>query len=235
MTVYTSCATRKLSIAHIRRFKDDLRKHFDITDLGELHYILGIQVVRDRPTHAIYLNQTAYIRSMLEKFSMASCAPTTTLLTVKECLTTAQSLSTPEECNDYDAYTKGLKYLKIVSAILYTTQTCPDIQHAISVLAQFGANPGKPHLEALKRVLRYLKGTAHFSLRLSGENSDTNLVGWTDSDWAQAIDSCCSIGGFVFEVAGGVVSWSSKKQPTVALSTVEAKYMAASNAMKEAI
>lgn len=166
---------------------------------------------------------------------MADCAPTHTPLAAKESLSAAQSPSTPEQKAEYKVYAKDLKYLEIVGAVLYFTQTHPDIQYAIGVLTQFSANPGKPHLEALKRILRYLKGTAHFSLRLGGRNSDVDLVGWTDSDWAQDVDSRCSVGGFVFEVAGGMVSWSLKKQPTVALSTVEAEYMAASNASKEAI
>lgn len=222
-------------ITIINKFKDDLRKHFDITDLGELHWILGIQVIRDQNARTIYLNQTAYIHSFLERFGMTNCVPTHTPLAIKECLTTAQSPSTPEEKRRYEDYANGLKYLEIVGAILYATQTRPDIQYAIGVLAQFGANPGRPHLEALKRVLRYLKGTAHFSLRLGGSDSDVDLVGWTDSDWAQDIDSRRSVSGFAFEIAGGFVSWSSKKQPTVALSTVEAEYMAAANATKEAI
>lgn len=103
------------------------------------------------------------------------------------------------------------------------------------MLAQFRANPGKPHLEALKRVLRYLKGNAHFQLHLGSSGDGIDLVSWTDSDWAQDTDSRCSVGGFAFEIAGGFVSWSSKKQLMVALSMVEAEYMAAANATKEAI
>jgi len=105
----------------------------------------------------------------------------------------------------------------------------------VSTLAQFSGNPGKAHFEAIKRVLRYLKGTASFGLVFGGSGNDLDLVGWTDSDWAQDPDSRRSVGGFVFDVAGGSVSWSSKKQPTVALSTVEAEYIAASNATKEPI
>ena len=83
--------------------------------------------------------------------------------------------------------------------------------------------------------MRYLKGTADFILTLGGRKEPLELVRWTDSDWAQDSDSRRSVGGFVFTIAGSPVSWSSKKQPTVALSTVEAEYMAASNAAKEAI
>ena len=119
--------------------------------------------------------------------------------------------------------------------MLYACQTRLDIAHATGVLAQFGANPGKPHYEALKHVLRYLKGTAHFGLTFGGSDNKTDLIGWSDADWAQDTDTRRSIVVFIFDDAGGYVSWSSKKQPTVALSTAEAEYMAASNATKEAI
>jgi hypothetical protein len=75
----------------------------------------------------------------------------------------------------------------------------------------------------------------HFGLTLGGSDDKTDLVGWSDADWAQDIETRRSIGAFVFDVAGGYISWSSKKQPTVALSTAEAEYMSASNATKEAI
>jgi hypothetical protein len=102
-------------------------------------------------------------------------------------------------------------------------------------LAQFSANPGKAHIEAFKRLLRYLKGTAEFVLTLGSKDTGTDLIGWTNSDWAQDPDSRQSVSGYIFDVTGGSVSWASKRQPTVALSTTEAEYMAASNTTKEAI
>jgi hypothetical protein len=102
-------------------------------------------------------------------------------------------------------------------------------------LAQFGANPGKAHIKAFKRLLRYLKGTAEFILTLGSKDTGTDLIGWTNSDWAQDPDSRQSVSGYVFDVAGGSVLWASKWQPTIALSTTEAEYMVASNATKDAI
>jgi hypothetical protein len=102
-------------------------------------------------------------------------------------------------------------------------------------LAQFGANPGKAHIKAFKRPLHYLKGTAEFVLTLGSKDTGTDLIRWTDSDWAQDLDSRCSVSGYIFDVTGGWVSWASKWQPTVALSTTEAEYMAVLNATKEAI
>jgi len=98
------------------------------------------------------------------------------------------------------------------------------MDYATSTLAQFSSNPGKVHYEAVNRVLRYLKGTPHFGLTLGGSNNlkGVDLIGWT-ADWGKDPSTRRSIGGFVFDIAGGSVSCSSKKQPTVALSTLEAE------------
>ena len=81
-------------------------------------------------------------------------------------------------------------YIQIIGSIIYVTQTCPDVLHAVGVLSQFSANPGKTHLESLKRVLRYLKGMAHYTLILGQQGMNSvDLVGWTDSDWAQDPDT----------------------------------------------
>ena len=116
---------------------------------------------------------------------MKDCAPVSTPLLVKHKLSALQSPTTAEEKAAYHEYANGMSYLEGVGAVLYTTQTRPDIQHAIGVLAQFGANPGKPHLEALKRVFRYLKGTANFGLTLGSKDNAVDLIGWTDSNWAE--------------------------------------------------
>lgn len=225
-------------LAEIAKFKRFLGSRVDITDSGDLQLIVGIRITRDRPARTIYLDQTAYINAILARFGMADCTPVSTPMNHKDRLSASQCPSTAKEAAEYKEYAKDLNYLEIVGALLWVTQTRPDIQYAVGVLAQFGQNPGKPHLEAAKRILRYLKGTAHFKLRLGhGGDADGSLelVGWSDSDWAQDTDTRQSVGGFSFEIGGGHVSWSSKKQPTVATSTVESEYMAAANATKEAI
>ena len=127
-------------------------------------------------------------------------------------------------------------YIQIVRSIIYMTQTRPDVLHAVRVLSQFSATPGTTHLESLKRIVRYLKGMVHYTLILGQQGTNSvNLVGWTDSDWVQDPDTRRSISDFVFDIADSKVTWSSKKQPTVTLSTVKLEYMAASNTTKEAI
>ena len=131
---------------------------------------------------------------------------------------------------------KALDISKRSHPVIYATQTRPDILHAVRILSQFSANPGKAHVEWLKRVLRYLKGTTNFALILGRQGEDrVDLVGCTASDWAQDPYTRRWIGGFIFDVAGSKVARSTKKHPTVALPTVELEYMAAPNATKEAI
>ena len=166
---------------------------------------------------------------------MQNCNPVTTPLDSKDCPSISQCPTNEDEKSTYLAYAKGLNYLEIVDSILYATQTHRNLQYAVRTLAQFGSNSRIPHLNALKHVLCYLRETAHFKLKLGGTDKDTSLVGWTDSDWAGDIDTRHSIGGFTFKVASGFISWSSKKQPTVALLTIESEYMAAANAARKAI
>lgn len=123
-----------------------------------------------------------------------------------------------------------------MGSLLFATQTRPDIQFGVGLVAQFSGNPGIAHLATAKRILRYLKGTANFRLALGRrKEGELDLVGWSDSNWAQDLDTRKSVSGFVFEISGASVSWSSKKQSAVATSTVEAEYVASANATREAV
>ena len=116
------------------------------------------------------------------------------------------------------------------------TQTWPDIQFAANIIAQFGGNPEVAYLKAAKYILCYLKGTTDFGLVLGRQTKENfDLVGQTDSNWAQDPDNCHSVGRFIFNIARGSISWSLKKQPTVTTSLVEAEYITSASATKEAI
>ena len=109
--------------------------------------------------------------------------------------------------------------------------TRPDIAYAVSSLSQFNQNPGKAHWISAKRILRYLKGTQHFGLLFT--KNGKNLHGYVDADWGAAVDDRRSYTGFVFKLANSAISWESRKQRTVALSSTEAEYMALTEAAKE--
>jgi hypothetical protein len=126
-------------------------------------------------------------------------------------------------------------YQQAVGSLMYAMLcTRPDLAYPISVVSEHMANPSLEHWIAVKRIFRYLQGTLQFKLRFEGLSSQ-DVVGYCDADWAGDLEDKRSTTRFVFMMEGGATSWSSKRQPTIALSTTEAEYMASSQATKEAI
>lgn len=118
--------------------------------------------------------------------------------------------------------------------MIYLTHTRIDIVQSVSMLSRFMSNPTKTHFAAAKRVLRYLKGMKNVGLKYTKEENN-NLVGYVDSDWAGSLDDRRSTTGYLFCLGTKPISWSSKKQGTVALSSAEAEYIAANEAIREAV
>lgn len=220
-------------LADLSQFKQNLAAEFDMEDLGEASFILGIELQRDRNARTISITQSAYVTTLLDRHGMANCNP---VVTPMEKSTQVQLAITP---NDHQASLKEAReYQSIIGGIMYAMLcTRPDIAFAVTTLSQFASNPSELHRKALQRVLRYLRGTIYQGITYRGEGpirSQPELLGYSDSDWGQRKDRR-SITGYVFLLCGGAVSWQSKKQKTVALSTVEAEYMATTQAAKEAI
>eukprot|EP00253_Pinus_taeda_P025197 PITA_25197 len=112
---------------------------------------------------------------------------------------------------------------------LYIKENMADIKHAVSLIFKFMERQKEAHWQAVKRILRYVKGTKRFGISyIASECSD--LIGYTDSNWVGSVDDRKSTSGYVFHMGSGAISWASKKQPIVALSTAEAKYVAATTA-----
>jgi hypothetical protein len=125
-------------------------------------------------------------------------------------------------------------YQRAVGSLMYAMLgTRPDIAYAVSVVSRFASKPTQAHKAAVTRILRYLRKTVDYVLVFRGQL--TTLSGYSDSDWAGDYDTRKSTSGFIFGVGSAVISWSSKLQPTVALSTCEAEYIGQTNATKEAI
>ncbi|KAG3230861.1 hypothetical protein PI124_g24042 [Phytophthora idaei] len=130
---------------------------------------------------------------------------------------------------------KNVPYRSAVGGLMYLmVATRPDLAAAVGVLSQFAADPCPTHWQALKRVLRYLQATPTHGLEFSREDS-CGVCGYSDADWAGDIESRRSTSGYAFMMNGGCISWGSKKQRTVALSSTEAEYMALSEATQEAV
>jgi hypothetical protein len=124
----------------------------------------------------------------------------------------------------------------MVGSLMYLMlATRPDLAYAVGAMSEFMAGPDEEHMSAVKRILRYVKGTADYQLTLGGDGGELELEGWSDADWAANDIDRKSISGYCFKMGAGAVSWKSKKQTSVALSSTEAEYMALTHPTKEAM
>jgi hypothetical protein len=214
------------SLKVINEDKEMLKKTYQMTDLGEITWILGMHVTRDRDAGWIALSQERYVNDVLERFGKANIKPISTPTTPNEHLI---KLDSPE------VDTKS--YQSAIGALMYPMLgTRPDLAYTVAALGRHAANPGEEHLHALDRAFRYLRATSDRRLVFQrGTQDGSRLHGYVDADWASDVNDRKSTSGFVFMLAGGAISWSSKKQPSVALSSTEAEYIAGAHATKEAI
>jgi hypothetical protein len=209
--------------AEISKVKGLLRSQYKMTDLGLARRLLGIDIKQSQG--GVRLDQRHFIDSILRRFGMESCNGTKTPLEAR-----------PELEFDPLSPEDQRLYQSLVGNIMYTMLgTRPDLAYTISALSKFSSSAGKSHQLQAKRVLRYLRGTSEISLSYVASDRGTDLLGYTDSDWAGDRGDRKSTSGFVFLFCGGAISWKSKKQTIVALSTTEAEYIAASEASREAI
>jgi len=213
----------------ITTFKVDLRRFFEISDLGDVHWLLGIEIIRDREAHTIALSQQAYIESILKDFKMTDCNAIATPMEKGIIFSHDQCPRTNAEQEEMSSR----PYARAIGKVMYLCLVSfPQLAFTVRTLSQFMQNPGLAHWEGIKRILRYLKGAKDLQLVLGGASE--GLVGYTDSDFASQPDRH-SISGYAFLYGGGAISWSSKRQPIVTLSTTEAEYVALTHAAKEAI
>jgi len=197
--------------------------------LGPVRSLLGINITRDCDEHMISLSQTTYIESILARFSLTDAKSIDTPMLPRASYSKHDSPRTPNEI----ARMRRVPYREAVGSLMYASvATRPDITFAVSTLSQFLENPGEGHWEAVKRVFRYLSGTRHLALTFGGDRHP--LIGFTDADGASQ-EHRRAISGYAFLMDGGAVSWSSRKQELVTLSTAEAEYVAATHAAKESI
>lgn len=213
----------------VNRVKKMLKSEFEMKDLGAAKKILGMEIIRDRKKKRLYLSQEKYVRKVLERFNMKDAKPVSTPLAAHFKLSSFDSPKSKEEID----YMSRVPYSNAVGCIMYAMVcTRPDIAQAVSVVSRYMANPGKAHWEAVKWILRYLKGTPNICIEY-GRKSD-GFIGYCDSDHGGDLDDRKSTGGYVFCLGGSAISWRSGLQEVTALSTTEAEYMAITEAFKEA-
>ncbi|KAE8676544.1 hypothetical protein F3Y22_tig00111584pilonHSYRG00119 [Hibiscus syriacus] len=206
--------------AEILQTKENLSVRFQMKELGQLKHFLGLEV--DRTHEGIFLCQQKYAKDLLKRFGMLECKSTSTPMepNIKMCAHEGKDLE------------DATMYRQLVGSLIYLTLTRPDISYAVGVMSRYMKNPKKPHLEAVRRILRYVKNTIDYGL-LYKKGEDCKLVGYCDADYAGDHDTRRSTTGYVFKLGSGTISWCSKRQPTVSLSTTEAEYRAASMVAQE--
>ena len=203
-----------------------LADEFKIKDLGILHHYLGIAV--NRTAGGITMSQRQYVVDLLNQFGMEECHPTATPLVAKQKLTRDMSPVTDAELQRM----ADIPYRSAVGSLMYLAlATRPDIANAVRDLARYSHNPGWDHWLGVKHVFRYLQGTKDLGITYTRTNE--SLLAYSDSDWANDESTSRSVTGNVFILANAAITWASRSQKHVSLSSSEAEYVAASNTAKQ--
>jgi len=224
--------------------KAKLSEKYHIMNVSLAHQFLGIEIYHDENGAGISLGQAAYITTILKRFSMEHRHGVLTPTDPNIKFDSAENRGEKEleDLTDYEAVVGSLMYAALA--------TRPDISYAVATLSRYDSRPFTGHMTAAKRVLQYLKSTADFRLHFNcngigigigisigigiGIDIDKSLVGYSDSDWANDSADCNSQGGHVFLASNGAISKQSRKQSLIAMSTLEAKFIACSEASREA-
>ena len=168
------------------------------------------------------MNQSKYLKDMLDRFQMSDCKPKSIPCDPSVNKLTLEDSDLMEDCR---------LYREMVGCLIYVmTGTRPDLCYVVTVLAQHLAKPSKAHLSFVKHVFRYIKGTIDHSLKFTKSDFPLQLIGYCDADWGASPDRR-SITGYCFQLnnCGPLISWKSRRQRVVALSSCEAEYMAMSS------
>ncbi|KAM1709738.1 hypothetical protein TB1_000224 [Malus domestica] len=207
--------------AEITTLKQSLQQKFAVKDLGVLKYFLGIEMASSYK--GLFLNQRKYVMDLLKDANMSDAKPALTPLDSKLKLDLGGT-----SLSDISLYQR------LVGKLIYLTITRPDISHSVSIASQFMHSPTIEHLNLVKRILRYLKGSVGRGI-LMAKNDNTQIMGYCDADWAgKAIDRKSTTGYCTF-VGGNLVTWKSKKQTVIARSSAEAEYRAMASTACELI
>ena len=197
-----------------------LRTEFSMTDMGDLHYFLGISVTRSKDS--LFLSQEKYALDLLDRAGMLQCKPISTPVDTTSKLSAKSS----------DPVADPTEYRSIAGGLQYLTFTRPDISYAVQQICLHMHDPRANHLLLVKRVLRYIRGTTGHGLTLFRRSSN-KLLAYSDASWAGFPDTRRSTSGYCVFLGTNLVSWSAKRQHTVSRSSAEAEYRAVANVVAE--
>lgn len=202
--------------------KKYLSKNFEMKDMGEASYVIGIEIFRDRSQGLLSLSQKGYINKILARYKMENCSAGIAPIQKGNKFSKMQCPKNELERKEMER----IPYASVVGSLNYV-QTCtrPDINFAVGMLGRYQSNPGMDHWKAAKKVLRYLQGTKEHMLTYR-RSDQLEVIGYSDSDYAGCVDSRKSTFGYLFLLAGGAISWKSGKQSVIATSTMEAEFVA---------
>lgn len=208
----------------IDKVKNLFSSEFDMTDIGEVKTFLGIHIERDRSIGTLCMSQSRYLKGVLCKFGMENCKPVHTPMESGLCLQKGH-ISQP-----------NVPYRELIGCLTYATLTTrPDLCASTNFFSRFQGSYTDEHYTFAKRVLRYIQGTLNLKMVYHRNPEADVLVGYADADWANDRLDRKSISGYVFKVYGNTISWSSRKQATVSLSSTEAEYIALAQGSCEAM
>nr|XP_017179568.1 uncharacterized protein LOC108169864 [Malus domestica] len=196
----------------IAALKQSLHMTFAIKDLGRLKYFLGIEMATS--SKGLFLNQRKYVADLLKETNLLDCKLATFPIDSKRKLTM-----------DGEALHNVSYYQRLVGKLIYLTITRLDITYAVEIISQFMHSPTVDHLNVVKRILRYLKGSIGKGI-LMQNNQSTSISGYTDADWADNAIDRRSTTGYCMFMGGNIVTWKSNKQHVIARSSAEAEYRA---------
>jgi hypothetical protein len=197
-----------------------LQSDFAVKDLGSLNFFLGIEVLK--ASNGILLSQKRYILDILTRTKMLDAKPVSTPMASSSILSAFEG----------ELFDDPTLYRSTIGALQYLSITRPDIAFSVNRLSQFMHKPLLPHWQAAKRILRYLKQTVHFGLHIT-KSASSVIQAFSDADWAGCKDDRRSTGGYCVYLGNNLISWSCRKQATVARSSTEAEYKALANTAAE--
>jgi hypothetical protein len=198
----------------VQWFASAMESEFEMSMIGELSFFLGLQITQ-RP-EGMFISQEKYLREMLKRFQMEDSKPVGTPMV------TGCKLRKDDDSPDVDQSS----YRSMIGSLLYITTSRPDIMHVVGMVGRYQAAPKQSHLQAVKRIFRYLKETMTYGLWYP-RNQNLQLTAYSDADWANCVDERKSTSGGAFFLGDSLVAWLSKKKGSISLSTTEAEYIVA--------